>query len=84
MNQATGAGVALTERLHQLVTSQAKAQGISMEALAHAVLVLSLTDADMTQRSVELTPVISGTSGLHALSKRDFELAPAGAVLWKG
>jgi len=71
MNEGTGQGVALPGRLHELLASRAKEHGVSMEALAHAMLVLSLTDANMTQRSVEFVRHL-GNFGASRLEQKGF------------
>jgi hypothetical protein len=69
MNQPTGPGVALTGRLHELLASRSKEHDVPMEALAHAALVLSLTDANMTQRSVEFASYL-GRLGASRLEQK--------------
>ncbi len=71
MNEGTGQGVALPRRLHELLASRAKEHSVLMEALAHAMLVLSLTDANMTQRSVEFVRHL-GNLGASRLEQKGF------------
>lgn len=70
MNGSTTAAVALSRNLHELLTSKAREHGVGVEALAHWLLLQSLTDVARTQSSVELARY-SGNAGASRLDTRE-------------
>ncbi|MGP0068294.1 MAG: hypothetical protein ACLQGP_32445 [Isosphaeraceae bacterium] len=70
MNPTADKTVFLTAKAHKLLKEQAEKHEVKMEALAHAALVLSLTDASMTQRAVEFARY-QGNDGAKKLEQRD-------------
>jgi hypothetical protein len=70
MNGSTGLGVALTRKLHELISSRAKEHGVGLEAFVHAMLTIGATDSNVVQRSVEVAKYL-GNCGATRLDQRE-------------
>lgn len=70
MNGSTTPGVAVSRKLHELLTAKAHEHGVGLEAFVHSLLLQSLVDAERTQSAAELARYF-GNAGASRLDTRE-------------